>query len=153
MKSQAQRRYLWAKEPDLAREFENATPKGKKLPAKVKKAFVVGAADALEQFGMKQAAVQIRLKISPRREFHGWDEAFRSTKPPDSKRAGVEGTADGLAQLLLQSSTPKSPLAQVTAKDPLDRSTAWGAPSNLAGGDTVNRISAMGQSTSPGTVF
>jgi len=37
MKSTAQRRYLWAKKPKLAREFENATPKGKKLPPKVRK--------------------------------------------------------------------------------------------------------------------
>ena len=37
MKSQAQRRYLWANKPGLAREFEDKTPKGKKLPKKVKK--------------------------------------------------------------------------------------------------------------------
>lgn len=38
MKSDAQRRFLWAKHPRLAREFENATPKGKDLPEHVKKA-------------------------------------------------------------------------------------------------------------------
>lgn len=37
MKSQAQRRYLHAKHPKLAKEFEEETPKGKKLPPKVKK--------------------------------------------------------------------------------------------------------------------
>lgn len=36
MKSQAQRAYLWAKHPKVAREFENKTPKGVKLPKKVK---------------------------------------------------------------------------------------------------------------------
>ena len=36
MKSQAQRGYLWAKHPKVAREFEKKTPRGKKLPAKVK---------------------------------------------------------------------------------------------------------------------
>lgn len=36
MKSQAQRRFLHAKKPKLAAEFEAATPKGKKLPARVK---------------------------------------------------------------------------------------------------------------------
>lgn len=36
MKSQAQRRALWAKDPKLAQEFEEKTPKGKKLPEKVK---------------------------------------------------------------------------------------------------------------------
>jgi len=36
LKSQAQRRYLWAKHPKVAREFEKKTSKGKKLPEKVK---------------------------------------------------------------------------------------------------------------------
>ena len=35
MLSQAQRRYLWAKHPKLAAEFEAATPKGKDLPEHV----------------------------------------------------------------------------------------------------------------------
>lgn len=37
MRSKAQRAYLWAHDPKVAREFENATPKSKKLPARVKK--------------------------------------------------------------------------------------------------------------------
>jgi hypothetical protein len=37
MKSKAQRAYLWAKEPEVAAEFEKKTPKGKKLPKKVKR--------------------------------------------------------------------------------------------------------------------
>lgn len=36
-KSKAQRRYLHANNPKLAKEFESKTPKGKKLPARVKK--------------------------------------------------------------------------------------------------------------------
>jgi hypothetical protein len=36
MKSQKQRRYLWANEPEVAAEFEAKTPKGKKLPERVK---------------------------------------------------------------------------------------------------------------------
>jgi hypothetical protein len=36
-RSQAQRRYLYAKHPEVAKEFEAATPKGKKLPERVKK--------------------------------------------------------------------------------------------------------------------
>lgn len=35
-KSKAQRRYLFANDPAVAREFAAATPKGKKLPEKVK---------------------------------------------------------------------------------------------------------------------
>lgn len=37
-KSQAQRRYMHAKHPKLAKEFDATTPKGKKLPEHVKKA-------------------------------------------------------------------------------------------------------------------
>jgi len=36
-KSEAQRAYLWAKKPKIAKEFEKHTPKGKKLPKRVKK--------------------------------------------------------------------------------------------------------------------
>ena len=36
MKSQAQRKYLWANNPTVAKKLEKETPKGK-LPKKVKK--------------------------------------------------------------------------------------------------------------------
>ena len=36
-KSEAQRRLMYAKHPELAKEFEEHTPKGKKLPEHVKK--------------------------------------------------------------------------------------------------------------------
>ena len=35
-KSQAQRAYLYAKHPDIARRWEKETPKGKKLPRHAK---------------------------------------------------------------------------------------------------------------------
>lgn len=35
-KSQAQRRFLFAREPEIAEEFAAKTPKGKKLPEHVK---------------------------------------------------------------------------------------------------------------------
>ena len=35
-KSKAQRKFMYAKNPSLAKEFEAATPKGKKLPEHVK---------------------------------------------------------------------------------------------------------------------
>ena len=38
MKSQAQRAYLWMHEPEVAKEFEKATPKNAKLPYHVKHA-------------------------------------------------------------------------------------------------------------------
>ena len=37
MRSQQQRKFLWATDPKLARKFEDHTPKGKKLPKRVKK--------------------------------------------------------------------------------------------------------------------
>ena len=36
-KSQAQRRYMYAKHPAIAKRFEAETPKGKKLPKHVKR--------------------------------------------------------------------------------------------------------------------
>jgi len=36
MKSQKQRAYLWRNNPEVAKKFEKETPKGKKLPEKVK---------------------------------------------------------------------------------------------------------------------
>lgn len=36
-KSNAQRKYLFAKHPEIAKEFAVATPNGKKLPEHVKK--------------------------------------------------------------------------------------------------------------------
>ena len=30
--SEAQRRFMWMKHPEIAKEFASATPKGKKLP-------------------------------------------------------------------------------------------------------------------------
>ena len=35
-KSESQRKYLWAKEPKVAKEFASKTSKGKKLPKRVK---------------------------------------------------------------------------------------------------------------------
>lgn len=37
MKSEKQRAYLWANHPKIAKEFEEHTPKGAKLPKRVKK--------------------------------------------------------------------------------------------------------------------
>lgn len=36
-KSQQQRKFMYAKHPEMAKEWEEKTPKGKKLPTKVKK--------------------------------------------------------------------------------------------------------------------
>lgn len=143
---------MFANEPEMAREWAAHTPKGKRLPEHVKESYVRGAAAACEQFGLKQAAEEIRLQI-PNRKFHGWDAAFKSEGERNSKSANSGESADDLAKLLGQIDAPLSPIAATSAKDPLDRSTAWGAPSNLSAGDTANRLSDMGQPTSIGTVF
>jgi hypothetical protein len=36
-KSESQRKFLYAKKPKIAKEFALKTPKGKKLPKKIKK--------------------------------------------------------------------------------------------------------------------
>lgn len=36
-KSQAQRKFMYAKHPEMAKEWEDKTPKGKPLPKKVSK--------------------------------------------------------------------------------------------------------------------
>lgn len=36
-KSKAQKGYLYANKPEVAKEFQSKTPKGKKLPKKVKR--------------------------------------------------------------------------------------------------------------------
>lgn len=36
-KSQKQRAYMYSQKPEMAKEFEKHTPKGKKLPKKIKK--------------------------------------------------------------------------------------------------------------------
>ena len=36
-KSQAQRKFMYSEHPEMAKEWEDKTPKGKKLPKKVKK--------------------------------------------------------------------------------------------------------------------
>ena len=42
-KSEAQRRYLYANEPAVAKRWEKETPKGKRLPKKLKKSSLLSA--------------------------------------------------------------------------------------------------------------
>lgn len=141
---------MYAKHPELAGEFEDATPKGKKLPERVaKKAYDAGVSEAFERHGIKTAACEeIRLKL-PRREYHGFDEAFRSAGRGE-KRA--EPNAEMLADALQHFDAPQDMQPDV-AKDKLDRDPLWGSPSHLGAGDTANRVSDMGQPTQIGTAF
>ena len=164
MKSKAQRRFLWATNPELAGEFEEATPNGIKLPEKkhpektVKRAFTEGALAALAYF--KVAGEEIRLKI-PNRQFHGWDAAWRGAglaKKADSFTQPLEAQGheddpvERLTAALQELPDPKGALKSDATKDPLDRNVLWGAPSNLAGGDAANRGSDMGQNTGVGAI-
>lgn len=151
-KSEAQRRFLWAKHPDVAREFADATPKGQKLPDKVKRAYVLGGADALDALGLKHAAEELRLKI-PDRTFHGFDAARKSEAVRANKKAECAQDSNDLEKMLENLDAPVSPNTQLSTRDPLDRATAWGSPSNLSAGDTASRLGDMGQPTAVGTVF
>ena len=57
-KSEAQRRWMWANEPEMAARWAKHTPKGRTLPKRLhskKEAYHLGAAEALAAFGMKEA--------------------------------------------------------------------------------------------------
>lgn len=118
----------------------------------LKDAYVRGFADALRRLGLKRAGEELRLKI-PSRTFHGFDAARRSESARAGKRAADQGDADALARAMDALPAPRPPADQATSRDPLDRTTAWGAPSSLAAGDAASRIGDMGQPTAVGTAF
>ena len=172
-KSEAQRRFLWARHPDVAQEFADATPEGAKLPKKlhpektVKRAYEEGVMAALAELGLvKNASEEIRLQI-PRRKFHGYDEAWRAAARNGEGEKKAEGTqeplepqaephipAEKLTEILQQLCEPPTELATEATKDPLDRSTMWGGNSNLNARENVHGLpNNMGQDTSVGTVF
>ena len=73
--SNAQRKYLFAKEPEVAKEFAAATPKGKKLPEHVKKK---------EASAMLKEILQRNIKIAERDQpaTEPGDSALKSGKVP-----------------------------------------------------------------------
>jgi hypothetical protein len=162
MSSEAQRRWMHANHPEMAKRWEAHTPKDKKLPEKVKNAFLLGVADAYDSFGLKTAAAEVRLKIPkcPDGKFHGFDKAFKDAsdapKKANDEAMPTEGTPEGpvdrLTEMLQQLPAPKPPLGDAR-KDPLERDTMWGGPSSLSGGDAGSRVSDMGQPTAVGSVF
>lgn len=140
---------MFAKHPEMAAIWQAETPRDKKLPARAKQAHALGVADALERFGFKAASEELRLKI-PSRTFHGFDAAKKTEALRNAKKANNE-SADLLAEVFDQLDEPQTVGEQPLARD-LERNTAWGAPSNLAGGDAGNRVSDMGQPTGFGGV-
>ncbi len=148
-RSNAQRKYLWANHPEVAQEFADHTAKGETLPEHVKRASVSGAIAALERFGLKRAGEELRLKI-PDRTFHGLDAAGKTVASKGhAKKANNYGdrrSSEDLARMLQALEDPPQPDAAVASKNPLDRSTNWGPPSNTAAGDAGSR-SGVGPSS------
>ena len=124
---------MFANHPEMAARWQEHTPENAKLPEHVKHARVLGAADALSRLGFKHASEELRLKI-PTRTFHGFEAAHKNEASRSAKKAN-DLDANVLEKLLTQLPVPKTPNDQISTKDHLDRSTAWGAPSNLAAGD------------------
>lgn len=141
-RSEAQRRYLWANHPEVAREFAAETPQGARLPRHVKKANLSGAATALARFGLKHAGEELRLKI-PDRTFHGFDAASKSQAARGHvKKEGTYGdrrSSEDLARMLQSLELPPVPGTSTASKNPLDRSTSWGPASSMAAGDVGSR--------------
>jgi hypothetical protein len=165
---------MFANEPAMARRWARETPKGKQLPRKkhpaqtVKRAYESGVVHALARFGLKLGAEEIRLQI-PRRQFHGWDAAWRNLAANAEKKAAGEpedaapvplepqanedSPVERLTAILQQLDAPGGPRMENATKDRLERDVLWGAPSNPSAGDTANRLSDMGQPTDFGGVF
>lgn len=66
LESQAQRRYLWATDPELAKKFEDDTPKGAKLPKRKRKTEHV--ADETEVIELKDFSDKERAKLAKKHE-------------------------------------------------------------------------------------
>lgn len=149
-RSQSQRRFMHARHPDIAKRWEDHTPKGKKLPEHVKDASLLGASLALDRFGLKAAGEELRLKI-PNRTFHGWDAAHKDVAKRGHKKLanpyGDRRTSEALAEILSALDIAGAGEQPRASKNPLERDTMWGPPSNLAAGDTGSRVSDMGQIT------
>lgn len=157
-RSEAQRRKFYAMSsrgeisPSTVSAWESATPKGKKLPERVvKKAYETGYNAALRHFGLKQAGEEIRLKI-PKRQFHGYDDAWRSAADrgqgakqadagasPLEPQASPDQPAEILAQLLQQIDAPPGAGGPEAPRNPLDRHPIWGGATNPDAGDTASR--------------
>jgi hypothetical protein len=110
--------------------------------------FFNGMRSALSHYGfMKSAADEARLKITRPRSglFHGFSRLMRKT--------GGNEPVDTLVQQMNEIDLdPQKPAVDGTTNK-LDRSTAWGGPTNLAGGDAGSRTNSMGQPTASGAVF
>lgn len=164
-RSEAQRRWMYANEPEMAKRWQKETPKGEKLPEKVKEsalkvAFDSGVAAALRLYGVKTASSQeLRLQI-PRRAYHGLLEALKKANVTQHMNEPLEpqGAPDSPAEKLTEAlqGLDGEPTAKPTnmTRDRLNREVTWGAPSSLAAGQNIVGVEGtVGQDTSIGTAF
>lgn len=101
MKSQAQRRYLWATHPEIARRWEKHTPKGKKLPEKVKRAMDIRTLLAFDDEIQK-----IKIAMSPQEQ---WDYAQEQLHHYAQRPGGLP---DSIKEMLMHAhkNNPGSPI-------------------------------------------
>lgn len=157
---------MYARHPELADEFERATPKGAKLPERVhkkkrlKEAFDEGVMAAAARF--KVAGAEVRLKIPRPAEgkFHGFDAVWRdlarknasdTMTEPLEPQAHPSTAAEQLANALQQLGDKSDGLSDNAAVNRLDRTPAWSAPSHLGGGNATSVD--YGMPTDIGRVF
>ena len=135
---------MHAKHPEIAKQWELHTPPGKlpKKVTKVKEAYDEGIAAALEHFGLKEAAEEIRLKI-PKREFHGFDAAFKARNGRPLKQANVEPLepqaseeqpAEMLAALLQSLPVHRGPNESNAKIDDVNRPVGWSSSMDISRG-------------------
>lgn len=94
--SEAQRRYMWANHPEMAREFQDATPKGKKLPehVKTKKATMEKTAEPPPPEGVSTADWDRHLSTGGKVEMEHKDTIAKIKSHPDIP---VEAAANSIA--------------------------------------------------------
>ena len=104
-KSKAQRRWMYANEPEMAERWEEHTPKGSKLPEKVKEAYIQGFLDRAEQYGLRKAAEDLLAggaadnmpdSVFPEKELAKGKE--HELEHADNKRIAKEIAKDHLAE-------------------------------------------------------
>jgi hypothetical protein len=114
-----------------------------------------GEEAALVRFGLKRANEELRLKI-PDRKFHGWDAAHKKVSEGAEKKLanmfGDRRSSEALAELLRSLEEGPSIGSASASKNPLDRSTTWGAPTNPGAGEAAGRHGDMGQGSGFGGV-
>jgi hypothetical protein len=103
--SEAQRRYLYAEHPEIAKRFQKHTPKGAKLPEKKmeKQAYELGALSAFQAFGLEKTAFFARAgaAIGKGMQWAGKAMGVAPTGVGNAAGAvigGIGGAVQGLAQ-------------------------------------------------------